>query len=111
MGARVLIVKGSAEEIIPNRPQKPVKGRRARIAAYREQRRQATVPNPEEAARPRKPAVVEVREPKPGKTPAPPVASTSPGGDAETVPEQTYWPARHPHYPPRDTIPYCLDQP
>lgn len=107
MGARTLIVKGSPDDITPNRPQKPVRGRAARIAAYRAQRQQKPA---EEAVQPLKPAVEVVEEPKP-RTAPPPVAHTSPVGDPEIVLEQTYWPARIPYYPPRDTIPYRLDQP
>lgn len=106
MGARVLVVKASPEDITPNRPQKPVRGRAARIAAYRAARRSTPAEDP---AQPRKAAVEVVEERTPTPAP-PPSAHTSPVGDPEIVLEQTYWPARTPYYAPRDTIPYRLEQ-
>lgn len=77
------------DQIVPDRPQKAVRGRTARIAAYRAQR---------QAEAPEKPA-----EPLTAK----PVMETMQAPPAEAGP--IIW-AKTPWYPPRDVIPYCLDQ-
>lgn len=67
MGARTLKVYDSPEQIIADRPKKPVRGRAARIAAYQAQRQ-----TEEETFKPLKPAVEVVMNEPPAPAPAEP---------------------------------------
>lgn len=78
---RTLRVLDSPEDIIPDRPQKPVRGRAARIAAMREARQSPPTGTPATPRRVGKP--VEVAEPGP-----------------------IVWAKPNPVY---HSIPYCLD--
>lgn len=67
--ARLERVYDTPEQIIQDRPKKPVRGRAARLARYREQNQQAAT---EEAPTPRKPAVEVYVERTPEPAPAEP---------------------------------------